>query len=139
MRKWLFFTAALAAVGLLSRLPHPARDIADLKPVRAVWLYMEARMLRLETDTGDKGSGRDLREAAADLKARADGEIFLDTAEFLLLDPGVPIDGALFDLLRPDCKVAYASAPPDLKTISEYLNIHPPGVTLAEMRAAAGR
>ena len=33
MKKWLYLAAGLAALGLLSRLPHPARDIAKLDPV----------------------------------------------------------------------------------------------------------
>ena len=92
MKKGLYLAALLAAVGILSRLPHPARDIADLKPVRAVYLYIDGRGISIETDTGDSGSGRDLGEAADDLRAKADGEIFLDTAQFLLLDPRVPVD-----------------------------------------------
>ena len=137
MKKGLYLAALLAAVGILSRLPHPARDIADLKPVRAVYLYIDGRGISIETDTGDSGSGRDLGEAADDLRTKADGEIFLDTAQFLLLDPRVPIDEELFTLLRPDCKVAYAAAAPDLKAVSDYLNIHPPETTLAQLRAAA--
>ena len=58
MKKWLYLAAALTAVGILSRLPHPAKDIAKLKPVRAVYLYMELEKLHIETDTGDSGSGR---------------------------------------------------------------------------------
>jgi len=136
VKKWLYLAGALAAVAILSRLPHPARDIAELKPVRAVYLRMESGKLVIETDTGDRGTGQSLSEAAADMKARADGEIFLDTAEFLLMDPGVPVTEDFFTLLRPDCKVAAVSVPPDLKTIPDYLTAHPPKTTLAKLRAA---
>ena len=135
MKKWLYLAAALTAVGILTRLPHPARDIAKLEPVRAVYLYLDAQTLRIETDTGDSGSGLTLAEAYADMKSRADAEIFLDTAEFLLLDPNVPITKEFFDLLRPDCKVAFTEAHPDLKTVSDYLAIHTPKTTLAKLRA----
>lgn len=136
MKKWLLPMAALAAVAIFSRLPHPARDIADLKPVRAVYIHMEGRTLHIETDTGDSASGPDLAEACADLRTKADGEIFLDTAEFLILDPEVPITGEIFALLRPDCRVTFTDASPDLEKAAAYLSQHPPKLTLARLRAA---
>lgn len=136
MKKWLIPAAVLAAVAVFSRLPHPARDIAALKPVRAVYIHMEGRNFHVQTDTGDSGTGPDLAKACADLRAEADGEIFLDTAEFLILDPGVPITGEIFDLLRPDCRVTFADAAPDLEKAAAYLAQHSPILTLARLRAA---
>lgn len=136
MKKWLLPIAALAAVAIFSRLPHPARDIADLKPVRAVYIHMEGRTLHIETDTGDSGAGSDLTEACADLRTKADGEIFLDTAEFLILDPKVPINEAFYSLLRPDCRVIFADAAHDLEKAAVYLAQHKPKLTLARLRAA---
>ena len=136
MKKCLIPAAVLAAVAVFSRLPHPARDIADLKPVRAVYIQMEGRNFHVQTDTGDSGSGPDLAEACADLRSKADEEIFLDTAEFLILDPEVPITGEIFTLLRPDCRVTFTDAPPDLEKATAYLSQHPPKLTLARLRAA---
>lgn len=136
MKKWLCPVLGLIALGLLTRLPHPSRDVAKLEPVRAVYLFMERGRLNIETDTGDSGSGRSLPEAAARMKADADQEIFLDTAEFLILDPAVPITEGFFALLRPSCKVAFSTEPPDVKTVSDYLAVHPPETTLAHLRAS---
>ena len=135
MKKWLLPMAALAAVAIFSRLPHPARDIADLKPVRAIYIHMEGRTLHIETDTGDSGAGGDLSEAHEALRAEADGEIFLDTAEFLILDPKVPITEIFYSLLRPDCRVTFTDAAPDLEKAAAYLAQHPPILTLARLRA----
>lgn len=135
MKKWLLPMAALAAVAIFSRLPHPARDIADLKPVRAVYIHMEGRNFHVQTDTGDSGSGPNLAEACADLRLKADGEIFLDTAEFLILDPKVPITEVFYSLLRPDCRVTFTDMPPDLEKAAAYLSQHPPELTLARLRA----
>ena len=135
MKKWLYLTAALAAFGLLSRLPHPARDISKLDPVQTVYLYMEGPRLHMETDTGDHGSGKTLPDALSDMKANADAEIFLDTAEYLVLDPEVPITQDLFDLLHPTCKVTFTTEKPDLSASSQYLSIHTPKTTLAHLRA----
>ena len=135
MKKWLLLPGLLAA-GLLLRLPHPARDIAGLEPVRAVYLYMEQGLTTIETDTGTIGSGADLESAYAALKSNADREIFLDTAQFLILDPHVPITEPIFEIFRPDCKVVITDARPDLKKSSDYLSQHPPKQNLAQIRAS---
>ena len=134
MKKWVYLLGALLAVGILPRLPHPARDIAELKPVQAVYLYQDGEKLCIETDTGDVGTGRSLPEAAADLSAHADGEVFLDTAEFLILGREVEITSSFFQYLRPGCKVCYADEPPDLAAAVKYLSAHPPQITLAHLR-----
>lgn len=135
MKKWMIPIAVLAAVAIFSRLPHPARDIADLKPVRVVYIHLEGRNFHVQTDTGDSGTGPDLTQACRVLYAEADGEIFLDTAEFLILAPEVPITGEILTLLRPDCRVAYSDREPDLERIADYLTAHPPDRTLAQRRA----
>ncbi len=135
MKKWLYLTVLLAAFGLLSRLPHPSRDLAKLDPVRLVYIHMEADELHMETDTGGQGSGPTLTEALDDMKDNADAEIFLDTAEYLVLDPAVPITEEIFARLHPTCKVFYAAQRPDLEKAAQYLAVHPPDLTLAHLRA----
>ena len=134
MKKWLYPAVFLAAA-ILSRLPHPAVDIARLDPVRAIYLYMDGAAMTIETDSGDSGSGPDLEGAYAALRANAHREIFLDTAEFLILDPDVPITEAFYELLRPTTQVVFSNQKPDLETIADYLTIHPPEITLAKLRA----
>ena len=134
MKKWLY-PAAFIAAAILSRLPHPAVDIARLDPVRAIHLYMDGAELTIETDSGDSGTGSDLEAAYADLRANAHREIFLDTAEYLILDPDVPITEAFYAVLRPTTQVVYSNKKPNLETISDYLTIHPPEITLAKLRA----
>ena len=134
MKKWLWPVGLLAAAVLL-RLPHPARDIARLEPVRAVYLYMEQGLTTIETDTDTTGTGPDLESAYAALRNNADREIFLDTAQFLILDPDVPITDVFYELLRPTTRVVFFNEKPNLETISDYLTIHPPERTLAHLRA----
>lgn len=133
MKKWLY-AAALIALGLLTRLPHPARDIAKLEPVQLVYIYKEMDHLCIETDTDHRGAGRDILEAASDLRSKADGEIFLETAEFLLLEEDVTVTADFFTLLRPGAGVVYTRERPDLTAAAEYLSIHPPEHTLRELR-----
>lgn len=134
MKKWLYPAVFLAAA-ILSRLPHPAVDIARLDPVRGIYLYMDGDAMTIETDSGGSGTGADLEAAYADLRNNADREIFLDTAEFLILDPNVPITEDFYELLRPITQMVFSNEKPDLETISDYLTIHPPEITLAKLRA----
>ena len=134
MKKWLFLPGLLAA-GILLRLPHPARDIAGLEPVRAVYLCQKDGLTTIETDTGTTGTGADLETAYAALRNNAHREIFLDTAQFLILDPHVPITEPIFEIFRPDCKVVITTTRPDLKKSSDYLSQHPPKRNLAQIRA----
>ena len=137
MKKSLLLTAALTAAALLLRLPHPSRDISKLLPVQTLYLYMEEDLLCVETDTGDRGAGSDLASAADDLRSTAPGEIFLDTAQFLILGPDVPITEDFYALLRPGCRVVYAAQKPDLQEATEYLINHKPKLTLSQLRAEA--
>ena len=91
--------------------------------------------MTIETDSGDSGTGADLEAAYADLRNNADREIFLDTAEFLILAPDVPITEAFYELLRPTTQVVFSNEKPNLETISDYLTIHPPETPLAHLRA----
>jgi hypothetical protein len=134
VKKWLYPAVFLAAA-ILSRLPHPAVDIARLDPVRAIYLYIDGEAMTIETDSGDSGSGPNLEAAYADLRNNAHREIFLDTAEFLILAPDVPISEDFYELLRPTTQVVFSNGKPDLETISDYLTIHPPEITLAKLRA----
>lgn len=135
MKKWLYFLAVIGAVGILSRLPHPSSDIAKLEPVQVVYLYLEEGKLHIETDTEDHGAGQSLKEAAENMKTAADAEIFLETAEFLILDPAVAITEEFYTLLRPDCRVFFTTGKPDLPAAAQYLTIHTPKTTLAHIRA----
>ncbi len=126
---------AVLALGLLSRLPHPARDISKLDPVQTIALSMEQGQLRIETDTGDVGLGADLPAAAEAMKQNADREIYLETAEFLVLTPDVPVTEDFFALLRPSAKVSYMAQTPELSELTPYLEQHPPRLTLNRLRA----
>ena len=134
MKKWIGLLAALTAAGALARLPHPARDIAKLEPVQTVYLYIEGNTLHMETDTGASGTGRTLTEAAADMRANAAAEIFLETAEYLILSPEVIIAEDFFTILHPSCHICFTPERPDLTTAANYLSTHAPDITLAHIR-----
>ncbi len=135
MKQYLYPILALLSLAILTRLPHPARDISKLDPVQSVYIYMEGKELHMVTDTQDHGRGPDLSAAAAQMKASADREIYLETAEYLVLDPNLAITPDFYTLLRPSARVAYAGEVPDLAALTAYLSAHPPERTLNDIRA----
>ena len=75
-------------------------------------------------------------EAVENMKATSSGEIFLETAEHLLIDPecmNILQDAA--KLLRPSCSVCLVDGEPDLETLGDYLKLHVPSRTLMEYMA----
>ena len=68
--------------------PVTRLDIAKLEPVEAVAVTIEEGNVRLETDTGSVGQGKTVSQALEDLKTNATLIIYLDTAQYLLVDDG---------------------------------------------------
>jgi hypothetical protein len=108
-------------------------DIGELAPVEVVWLSETAGQIYLETDTGDMGHGDTIQAALTDMKAAAPGTIFLETADYLIVEPGSEILlEQLYDILRPSCKVCAAQLMPNMKLVAAFLNAHEPQVTLRQ-------
>lgn len=90
---------AIVVILLLSLLvPVKRLDASKLQPVEAVAVYVEDGRVVLETDTEDKGSGNTALEALENMKANALSVIYLDTAEYLLVEEGA---GDFAEALRP--------------------------------------
>lgn len=135
MKKWIWAMVA-AAVLLLPRMEHTGTDISRLEPVELVWVSMDEKGVQVKTDTGAAGYGKELESAVENLHAAASAEVFLDTAEYLLLDgQAEELLPDLCQLLRPACKVSRVDGEPDLEGAAEYLQVHPPEVKLLDCRA----
>lgn len=136
MKRVLWLLAALVAVWGLPRLAHPAVDIGKLEPVETILLVMEADGIRMETDTGAVGYGETLEAAVEDLRRSTPAEVYLDTANKLLIagDAGAHW-GSIMELFRPSCVVCRADREIDLQDATEYLSVHKPELTLNQLRA----
>ena len=133
MKRWMLYVAALVGISVLGAFSFKGTDIGKLKPVEAVWLAQEAGVIYLETDTGDTGEGTSMQAALTDMKAAADGTIFLDTADYIIVRQGEEkLLSQLYDLLRPSCKVCTGSQKPDMKTVVSFLKAHEPAMTLGK-------
>lgn len=137
-RIFLAFLAG-AAVWFMPRLEHPATDIGRLEPVEAVRLTVTESGVLLETDTGSSGAGKTLEEAAADLKNGAPGEVFLETADKLLItgDLGTNWE-TVYELFRPGCQVCAVQGEVDLIQAAAYLEVHRSGLNLGQLRGNLG-
>ena len=125
----------LAAAVLLPKLGTPAVDVGRLEPVQAVLLTAAEDSVELRTDTGAVGEGKTLADAVAALRSAASREVFLDTADFLVLSGVTPPAEVLLEVFRPACAVCRTDCDTDPEAAAEYLRQHPPIRTLGELRA----
>lgn len=136
MRRWSLLLLAVLAVGLFTRLEPAGTDIAALEPVELVYVQQQLGVYVVTTDTGQQGRGSTARRVIENLKETSAGEIFLGTAEHLLLAPSARESASRFaPFLRPDCTVTLVQGSPDLEMAAAYLDTHDPGVTLNDLRA----
>lgn len=136
MKRWLWYLGVVIAVAALSGKASAGEDIGKLQPVQVVYVSCQQGYVVIETDTGDWGAGESLKDAMGNMQAAATGEIFLDTADHLLLSPEcIGLLPALMEVLRPSCAVCLADGQPDLEQSGVFLQHHTPKVTLVRYRA----
>lgn len=112
-------------------LPFAGTDVAKLEPVEVVALSWERNRILVQTDTQEQGRGQTLEATFADLKESADGQVFLETAQYLLLEKDqIHLLPELKTFLRPSCNICIWSGQGDLQDIAQYLEVHHPGLTL---------
>ena len=130
MKRWIVY---ISVVILFTVTPFHGTDIAKLAPVEVVWLTEKDGQVYLETDTGDKGWGKDVREALEDMKAAAPGSVFLETADYLIVEQGREVLlEQTYDVLRPSCMVCTAEVMPNMEAAAAYLSAHEPQTTLRQ-------
>lgn len=133
MKRMLLFGMVFLAAVLL---PFSGTDVAKLQPVEVIRISKSEGEIRVETDTGGGGKGTDLASAFADLKETTAGEVFLETAEHLLISSNAQdLLPTLAEYLRPSCNIYIESGAADLAQTAKYLAAHESGVTLSDYRA----
>lgn len=127
MKKWLFFLIILVAVAFLPKLQNAGTDVAQLLPVQTVAITRQGGQIVLRTDTVASGVGEDFTEALENLHATTPARVFLETAEYLLIDPALlNLLPSLLNDLRPSCRVCKLEGEGDLTLVGDYLRIHQP-------------
>ena len=140
MKKLVFVLLAAGALGALGLLPFQAVDAAKLLPVKTVIVTKSGDEYTVDIGAGVQAVGRSLREALDRLREEVTGEVFLPTAEQVILTE--PADGALEAVaeereFRPAAGI-YRTPDhfPDPAALGDYLDTHASNVTILEVRAA---
>lgn len=127
MKRILLYISALGLLLLADR----GTDIGRLRPVEVVQLTEQKGILILETDTGDRGWGLTVEQAVSKLKETTPGQIYLDTANFLLMEEGTEdFLPQLRSYLKKRTKMVYTPEDMDLKDAAAYLQVHKPSRTI---------
>ena len=135
MRKWIGYTLTLAMIPILSFGGFGGQDVGKLSPVQVV-LVRNSEQVVLLTDTKEQGTGEDVASAVMNMKQTSSSEVFLDTADYLLIEPGAQVwITQLHEYLRPSCNVCYVTGRADLEQAGLFLQLHEPSLTLADYEA----
>ena len=145
MRRMIVYLGILAAVLWAG---DPGTDIGMLIPVETVFIQKQGDEIAIQTDSADTGVGATMKRAAEDLKEKADGVIYLDTADYLILNREAE---ALLPQLQNNQKqevfLCEADGQIDVQKATAFLRAHTPqlklsdwsnGMTLPRLEEAGG-
>lgn len=140
MKKLFLLLFAAAAFWALGLLPFRATDAAKLLPVKTVVVMKSGDEYTVDVGAGVRAVGRSLSEALERLKEELSGEVFLPTAEQIIVTE--PAEDALEaaaaeERFRPAAGLYRTPiAAPDPEALGVYLASHPSNYTVLDARAA---
>lgn len=135
MRKMLLCIAVIAITGFAGLLPFHGTDVGKLHPVEVLVASKVGERITVETDTGLNGTGKTMDQAIENLKLTSAGEIFLETANYLLVsEEGIHLLDGFSTVLRPACQIYVFKGDGKWDNVAKYLESHPSGVTLLGYR-----
>lgn len=116
-------------------LPIQGVDVGKLLPVELVQIYKEEDTVVITTDVGAAGTGLTVKSAVENLKATTSGIIFLDTADYLLIDETAQEEALeLAKYLKPFVRVCDAAIDVDLRDAAMFLGVHKPKARLKDQQ-----
>lgn len=134
MKRIMVYIVVLA---LSLAVPEYGTDVGKLIPVELVFLYREADQIVIETDVGEWGRGETVDAAVRDMHESASGEVFLDTAEYLLIEePVLDQMDVISGYLKGCVRVCKAQRGLDLQEAARYLDAHRPEMKLKVAKTA---
>ena len=133
MKRILLWCAALGAVLFFALVEPAGQNIGTLQPVQVLVISANGGV-RLQTDTGEEASAASVADAMERLRASATGEVFMDTADYLLISDMFLLE-EVKPYLRPSCRVCLFRGEPELEKLGAFLMQHDPGVTIKDCNA----
>ena len=129
--KLLLYGAILAAVLLI---PNEGTDVGKLIPVEVIAVSESGNGVTVRTDTEDMGAGATLAEAFQNLEDTAPGFIYLDTAEYLIVETeSEELLGELKGYLKNSVRVCKGAEDLPLAGVADYLSAHQPDEKLGKI------
>lgn len=114
-------------------MPVRGTDVGKLIPVELLRIDKEEESVIIMTDLGVSGTGATVEAAIENLKLTAAGVIFLDTADYLIIDDGARQEGtALEEHLNPSVRVCISDGEIDMEMAAAYLDTHEPKTKLRD-------
>lgn len=147
MKKLMFILFAGAAFWAMGLLPFRAADAAKLLPVKTVIVTRSGDQYVVDVGAGVRAVGRSLSEALERLKEEITGEIFLPTAEQVIIteptDETAATAGETVEAVAEETAFRPAAgiyrtpvAAPDPEALGAYLASHASNYTILDARAA---
>ncbi len=137
--KWSYTLLLAGALVVLFGLPFRGHNTASLLPVRTIVVERVGADLRLTTEAGT-GTGRTWKQAVRNLRSRASGEVFLETAEqavFCGRAAAAAQTAAESGDLRPAAQVYFSRCTPEFEGLHAFLSAHETKLTVADLRREA--
>ena len=130
MKRSFLYMLVLAVILVL---PARSTDVGKLRPVQTVAVYRNQESCIIKTDTEDIGNGTTIIEALEDLKSTTPAVLYLDTAQYLLVNDKTLIEELRPYLKRSVCLYGFIGDPP-METVSKYLSAQPDSVKLGKWK-----
>lgn len=112
-------------MGAVLVAPVKGNDVGKLQPVQAVMASKERNQVVIQTDTGDRGEGKDVLAALENLKATTPATIYLDTAQYLLVtEDALEEVEALRGVLKKNVRICLAQGDVLEKDTARFLRVH---------------
>ena len=122
MKRLLLYVLIIA---LVLAVPVERVDVAKLRPVEVIAIYKRDNRVILATDTDDTGEGATVIDALENMRRTSPAVIYLDTAEFLLIEAAAMGEMELFtERLKDSIRVCGLYGEVDLKRAAKYLPVH---------------
>ena len=122
MKRILLYIVILGAV---LAVPVRPANIGQLLPVQIVSVAKAGGNVILRTDFDNTGEGTTVKEALVDLKDKAAGMIYLDTAQYLLVEEELFSEiEELKEVLKPSIRICATEGVVDLTEAVAYLDVH---------------
>lgn len=121
-KQWLLYGLLFVAAVLA---PVEGTDVGKLHPVQAVSIGYYNEQVILKTDTGEIGRGENPELALKNLKQTAPAVIYLDTAEYLLIeDNALELVTQIEEILKSNVRICQIEPQIEVDKAAKYLRVH---------------